>query len=415
MKASRILALAAFVGLVATPLLALNPGTDLWVIAAAKEGNWVTDLIIYNGSATTANVEVYWLARDVDNSTAAPVSFTVNPGQTLILDDVVTNTFGLASGAGAIRVVSNVEVVATCRIYDVGDGTNGTRGQGFEGVPIEAALTANDKAASAAQIAGVIHDTAFKTNFFAVNTGTTTAKISWSLLDDSGSVDDQNDNMPGLPPMAAKYYRFGELFPNAPAKVAGTVQAVVTQGSAMVVGSTVDRTSTDPTTKESTWPLGSSCGGDGVYTGLIDYTLACALLIDVQNDAIVRVFADFVFFSPEDGGVGCGHTASLQWVENGGGAIEFAEDDSFTVQFVAENSYDSGNVTYTHNIIGQREGDTISGTWQVDAEGPGGCSGTLKKVVFTAGHTGKPVAEVIPTKPLKNDGAGVALRLQRHR
>lgn len=95
--------------LAASPALAINPGTDVFVPAAARgpgaTGTWVTDVFVYNPGTTSASISLYWLPRDTDNTGAAPVSFTVAPGETLALDDVISSVFGLSSAAGAIRFI----------------------------------------------------------------------------------------------------------------------------------------------------------------------------------------------------------------------------------------------------------------------------------------------------------------------
>jgi hypothetical protein len=254
------LIVAASVALVATPVLALNPGTDLWVISAGKGGQWVTDLVVHNPGGTVAAVDIYWLPRNTDNTAAVPVSYTVNPRETLFLDDVVTNAFGLTEGLGAIRLTSNAGVLLTSRIYDRGDGITGTKGQGFEGVPIEASISSEvGKAQTRTTITNIRTSDAYRTNFFAVGTSTEASSITWTLVDDQDNVIATADTT--FPAMAAKYWTFEGMFPAAAGDLMGSVIAQATAGSSLVVASTIDETSGDPATLEMSWTMAPAMVG----------------------------------------------------------------------------------------------------------------------------------------------------------
>jgi hypothetical protein len=251
--------LSAFVVLLAAATaLALNPSSEVFVPAAARgpgaNGSvWVTDLYLFNPGVTTVAADVYWLPRDTDNSGASPVSFTLAGGETLVLEDVILETFGFDSGAGAFRIVGTGSLVVNSRIYNLSGSA--TFGQGFEGIPASAALTAG----SSTDVVGLSENSAFRTNVFAVNTGASTATIDLELRDSNGTT--LASRSYDLPPYAAFYRNITDL--GASSFAAGTLHAEVTAGSAMVVGSKVDNGSGDPTTLEAWWQGGA--GTDGTY------------------------------------------------------------------------------------------------------------------------------------------------------
>ena len=63
--------------LLSGPALALNPGTDLYVPAAARARPWIADLSIDNPGTSSANMSIAWLPRDTDNSGVTGQSFGV--------------------------------------------------------------------------------------------------------------------------------------------------------------------------------------------------------------------------------------------------------------------------------------------------------------------------------------------------
>ncbi len=363
---------------VAAPTFALNPGTDIYVPAAARSAPWVTDMYIFNPGSSTANVSIYWLPRDTDNSGATPVNMTINGGETAVLDDVILNTFGSSSGAGAFRVVSDVVVAANCRIYST-DGSQ-TFGQGFEGVPATAAVAAG----GTTDILGLAQNTAFRSNFFAVNTGSTSASITFELMDPSGN--QLASRSYTLQPYAAFYRNITDL--GGPSFANGTLHAEVTQGSAIVVGSKIDEVSNDPTTLEAWWTCGSggggTVGGDGIYVGYMSYTYIGGFWAVVENNAITYLEGANTIFSPDDGGFGCANV--FGWGVEPDPAFSIAGDGTFTASFQVQ--YSSGMIL-AFTFDGQMSEDTMLGnlSLNVSGGGTGDCSGNLNVVPFYAGHT----------------------------
>lgn len=362
----------------AAPGLALNPGTEIFVPAAARATPWVTDMYVFNPGSAAVNVSIYWLPRDTDNSSATPVNFTIPSGNTLVLPDVILNTFGLDSGAGAFRITADADVAVNCRIYST-DGSS-TFGQGFEGVPASAAVSTGGMT----DIMGLAQNSAFRSNFFAVNTGASTATVVFHLMDPSGN--ELASRSYNLPPYAAFYRNVTDL--GGPSFDNGTLHVEITAGSAIVVGSKVDNASGDPTTLEAWWTCGSgggggTVGGDGIYVGYMNYTYIGGLWLVVENNAITYLQGANTFFSPDDGGFNCANVFGWGFEPDTPFAIV---DGSFTANFAVQ--YSSGFIlTFTFN--GMMDMDTILGNLDVNVSGGavGDCSGNMNQVPFYTGHT----------------------------
>lgn len=363
----------------AVPGLALNPGTEIFVPAAAKTGPWVTDMYVFNPGSSAASVSIYWLPRDTDNSSATPVNFTIQPGATLTLPDVILNTFGLSDGAGAFRITSDTDVAVNCRIYST-DGSQ-TFGQGFEGVPASAAVSSG----GGTDITGLAQNSAFRSNFFAVNAGSSTATVVFHLMDPSGT--ELASRSYTLQPYAAFYKNVTDL--GGPSFDNGTLHVEVTSGSVIAVGSKVDNVSGDPTTLEAWWNCGgggggATLGGDGIYVGYTNYTYIGGLWLVVENNAITYLQGANTLFSPDDGGFNCGNVFGWGFTPDTPFAI--AGDGTFTANFQVQ--YQSGFVL-TFTFTGQTNQDTILGNLDLNVSGGavGDCSGDMNTVPFYLGHT----------------------------
>ncbi|MCP4895893.1 MAG: hypothetical protein GY906_02875, partial [bacterium] len=99
---------------------ALNSGTDIFVPAAARgQGQrgsfWMLDAYIFNPGTESASVIVYWLPRWGENTNPVNAPFIVEPGETLVLEDMIFNTFGLEAAQGAVRFASNNRIVVSAR------------------------------------------------------------------------------------------------------------------------------------------------------------------------------------------------------------------------------------------------------------------------------------------------------------
>ena len=240
----------------AAPVFALNSGTDIIVPAAGRGGVWVTDLYVANPGDTTVTGSIFWLVRNQGNPSPASITFSLAPGETAVLADIINADFGLASGSGAFRVTASDTVIVNSRIYAT-DGS-ATFGQGFEGVPVPAAT----QTGGTATVVGLSFNDDFRTNVYAT-AGANGATMELQLLAPDGVVLAQaNLTLGGYEP----YLRPVEaLFASASPFDNATIVADVTAGSVVVGASKVDEASGDPTTLESDATAGGSASVDGVY------------------------------------------------------------------------------------------------------------------------------------------------------
>lgn len=245
----------------AAQAVALNPGGDLLVPAAARVGTWVTDLYVLNSGPSPAAVSVQWLVRGQANPDPVGFTFTLEPGATRVLEDLILTELGLERGEGAFRVVADREVVVNARISSrVGAASFG---QGFEGVPAAAATAAGETA----DVVGLAANAGFRTNLYAL-AGAAGAYFTVSLRDPDGVE------------LASRAYSLGPYQPllgnvltelGGPQFDQGSLRVSVESGSVVVGASRVDSTTGDPATLEGSW----SCGGGaeldpgGVYFGSV--------------------------------------------------------------------------------------------------------------------------------------------------
>jgi hypothetical protein len=100
-----IVTLVVFALFAASAAFAISPSDDLLIAGAARTNRWTADLYINNPGEAVVTVNVWWLNRDPDDPNPDPESFTVGADETLILDDVLLDVFGMnrAEGAGSLH------------------------------------------------------------------------------------------------------------------------------------------------------------------------------------------------------------------------------------------------------------------------------------------------------------------------
>ncbi len=242
--------------LAAAPVMALNPATELYVPAVARAAGvagsqWFTDLYVFNPGTSSATVDIYFLPRSSDNTSVTPQRFTLAPGETLTLPDVLHGTFGEESAAGAFRIVSSAPVIANCRVYNQAE--TDTFGQGLEGIPASAAITEGESTDIVGLASNGTDPGTFRSNVFAVNTSASQTTIEFSLLDSSGAT--VATRRYTLEPYSALYKKVTDF--DAGDFDSGTLHATVTAGSAIVLAAKNDNGSSDGTTLEPWWSCSS--------------------------------------------------------------------------------------------------------------------------------------------------------------
>lgn len=366
---------------------ALTVGTDVLVPAAARgEGlagsMWITDLYILNPGSQAASVDVYWLRRGRANPDPTSSSFSLQPGETLILDDVILDTVGLNSGGGAFRVVSDRDVVVNSRIYNLKGGV--TFGQGFEGVPRSSAIAAG----GTTDIAGLTHNSSFRTNIVLIDADGGGSTVLLSLRDPSGSeIGSRTYSLRGFEPKLFSVTDLGvSTFDEA------TLHAAVTSGSAVVVASKVDNDSAtgDPTTLEAWTSPGAAMTVDGVYHfEVCDRSdFASGGNVVVTGGEVTSITATYFNWDKVDaaGSPDCPELFFLAAEFTPPAALADFEDGA-----IVEQSYESGGeISYTVTFTASAN-LSISGT--IDAVGSdfppmlAGCNGEFPTLTLSGGKS----------------------------
>jgi hypothetical protein len=262
------LALTLLVLMAATTASAISPSDDLLIAGAARTNRWIGDLYINNPGATSVSVDVIWLNRDTQDPNPDPATYTIGPGETLILADVLNTVFGFNRAEGAFRITATGgEVTANLIVFTGAGSEDGTYGSGFEAIPAASAPSAGEFTT----IMGMVLDSDFYTNLFAL-AGASGVTMDVDLVDpDGGVLDTTQVVLDAYEPWFASVENLWSVseFAN------GTAQARVSAGSMVMLGSKVDRASKDPTTLEQEFGGG---GGsvDGTYQFAIYDSLAFA-------------------------------------------------------------------------------------------------------------------------------------------
>jgi hypothetical protein len=288
-KSTIVLTLLAL--LTASTVCAISPGDDLLIAGAARTNRWLADLYINNPGTLTVTVEVMWINRDIQTANPDPAIYTVGPGETLILEDVLNSVFGFNRAEGAFRITATGgEVTANLIVFTGAGSENGTYGSGFEAIPASAATSAGEFT----NIMGMVLDSAFYTNLFAL-AGANGVTMDIDLLDpDGGVLDTERVVLDAYQPWFASVENLWSVseFAN------GTAQARVSAGSMVMLGSKVDRASKDPTTLEQEFGSGGGGSVDGTYQFAIYDSLLFAsggnlVISDGEVTGIVGTYVNY--------------------------------------------------------------------------------------------------------------------------
>ena len=383
----RFLILLVAVALVATaaPVFALQSGTDIIVPAAGRGGGWITDLYVANPGDSTASGSVYWLVRGQSNPAPISISFTLEPGETAVFDDVIGADFGLNEGNGAFRVMADNVVIANSRIYSASGSQ--TFGQGFEGVPVSAATQSGGKTT----IVGLSYNDAFRTNVYAT-AGAGGAITQFTLVNPDGSV--LGSAALTLGAFEPYLKRVNQLFSGVENFDNATLIAEISVGSggsAVFGASKVDNASTDPTTLESDATAGGSASVDGTYQISIydSATFAAGGNIVIDDGIVTQINGTYFNWDKLDGGDAACTLQFLWGISLSDTPLaDFADGVTFSDSYTSTGSgVMEWTVTFTVS-----DNMTISGT--VEATGSDftdpeelGCNGDFPALVLAGGKT----------------------------
>jgi hypothetical protein len=367
----------------ASSLEAMTSGSDVLVAAAGRGAGqagsmWITDLNVLNLGAETTTVEVFWLERNRPNPSPVSATYSLAPGAALILEDVILEVFGLESGSGAFRVVADSTVVVASRIYNLQDAV--TFGQGFEGIPRQAAFAAGQST----DVTGLREDARFRSNIVLIDASdqATGSTVLLSLLDEDGfEIASESVHLRRLEP---------QLIPvsdlTATTFEYATLHAEVSVGSLLVAASKVDNDpdTGDPTTLEA-WSAAVSADGTYQFAIYDSLLFAAGGNLVIEDGEVTSITATYFNWDKADNSEPeC--TLLFAW----GGAVsppvpvaDFASGVEFETPYP-----DGGTLTYTLRF---ELDDSASLSGAIDAVGSSftgidvGCNGTFPELVLAGG------------------------------
>lgn len=244
----------AIILFMSTTAMAITSSYETVVPAAVRGAGsggsvWQLDLYISNLGDSEANISVHWLERNSDNTSAIPVSLSIEAGKTVVLEDALMSLFSMPSAAGAIRFVSTEPIGVNSYIYNLDGGVR--FGQGFEGIPVSHAANSLTEVV----IPGVREDGANRSNLFGV-AGPAGASVRVIVRRLGGAVVGQKSV--NLASFSAWYQSIASMVGGATGDMVATVEVI--SGSAWFSGSRVDSRSGDPFT------AGAVTGSSGDFT-----------------------------------------------------------------------------------------------------------------------------------------------------
>jgi hypothetical protein len=261
----------------ALPAFAVAPATDAYLPSVGHAqgqcpggicSQWRTDAWIYNPSSSSATVQIYFLRRDIENATPASQTVTVAAGETKEYADIIYSLFNLDGVYGALRFVSNVDVVVTGRIYDENVQTNkgtGTAGQFFAGLSSQYAIGNGEST----ELVGLAQDGAqvWRSNFGFVETNGATATLEVKRLDAAGAT--LATKTYSLRARESKQFAITDI--GGPLGTNQRVTVKVTGGSGRVLAfaSRLDNRTGDPSTVEMTTKAAAAANTTGRFDGIV--------------------------------------------------------------------------------------------------------------------------------------------------
>jgi len=244
----------AIILLASTNTMAITSSYETVVPAAVRGAGsggsvWQLDLYISNLGDSEASVSVHWLERNTANTSAIPVSLSIEAGKTVVLEDAIMSLFSMSSAAGAIRLVSTEPLGVNSYIYNLDGGVK--FGQGFEGIPVSHATNSLTEVV----IPGIREDGANRSNLFGV-AGPAGASARVIVRRLGGVVAGQKTV--NLAPFSAWYQSIASMVSGSTGDMVATIEII--SGSAWFAGSRVDSRSGDPFT------AGAVTGSSGDFT-----------------------------------------------------------------------------------------------------------------------------------------------------
>jgi PKD repeat protein len=168
-----------------------SPGAYAYVVPTSGHTGglngtqWVTDLVLTNPGLSDAVARLYFMKASQDNTAAVAHPVVVPLRRALKLTDVVSTTFLVHSGSGAILVGSDVPLIVTSKTYN--QTSTGTYGDAFAGVPLAQAFGPGQSAWLTGLSQSASDTTGFRTNIGVVNAGPRWVQVAIALYGSDGT------------------------------------------------------------------------------------------------------------------------------------------------------------------------------------------------------------------------------------
>jgi hypothetical protein len=342
-----VLVALAFVSVVSGPVVASFAGTDCFLPSVgrgpgAQNSEWYTTVWVSNPGAQTASIQFLFHERDTSNPTPPQYNDVIPPGDVRVYENAVFALFGI-EGFGAIRVISDVPVVVTSRIFSQPPaGEASSVGQLFAAVPASFAVGVGEST----RLVGVSqtapqNQSIYRYNFGFVEAGGGDAVVRVSAQTGEGGAIATRDY--SVRPYEPIQRNIRDVVGDADVDNAQLLLEVVSGGGKVVAfGSGLANKVNDPSTFEMQYSDSLLGGGSGsgditrvtAGAGLTGGGATGDVQLDVGAGQGIQVTADAVALA--DGGVTKAKLAasggangqvlgtdggSLEWVDAGNGDI----------------------------------------------------------------------------------------------
>jgi len=149
-------------------------------VGGAQGTAWVTDVVLHNPRAESVTADLFFLESGFDGSGTTAFEVVVPGDQSMLLADIVRETFGRDRASGAILVGSDQVLVVSSRTYN--DVEDGTYGQYIAGVSVNEALGSGGEAT----VIQLTENDAFRTNIGVANAGAARLDVTVEMRSASG-------------------------------------------------------------------------------------------------------------------------------------------------------------------------------------------------------------------------------------
>ena len=148
--------------------------------AGAQGTSWVTDVVLHNLRGEDVTADVFFLKSGIDGGQSQAVEVVVPGNESVLLADVVLETFGFHSASGAILIGSDQSLVVSSRTYNT--APEGTYGQFIPGFDVNRALISGQRAT----LIQLSEGDAFRANLGVANASAVAIDISAEIYEASG-------------------------------------------------------------------------------------------------------------------------------------------------------------------------------------------------------------------------------------